>query len=96
MPASAFQKLALKGRQGAEGHQVARGMVQNLCRQRFWSTDAGGFRLAMIKAEQQFVAELARRIENGWGPRDLWQSIHDDREGTVSKLHRQFGGSPMA
>jgi DNA-binding PadR family transcriptional regulator len=55
----------------------------------------GEYRLAVIKAEQQFVADLVRRIENGWGPRDLWQSIHDDREGTVAKLHRQFGDSPM-
>jgi DNA-binding PadR family transcriptional regulator len=55
----------------------------------------GDYRLAMIKAQQQFVADLVRRIENGWGPRDLWQSIHEDREVTVAKLHRQFGGSPM-
>jgi DNA-binding PadR family transcriptional regulator len=36
------------------------------------------YRLAMIRAEQQFVAELVRRIESGWGPLDLWQSIHQD------------------
>jgi DNA-binding PadR family transcriptional regulator len=50
-------------------------------------------RLAMIKAEQQFVAELVRRIESGWGPLDLWQGIHQDREATAAKLNRQFGGS---
>jgi DNA-binding PadR family transcriptional regulator len=54
------------------------------------------YRLAIIRAEQQFVAELVRRIENGWGPRDLWQSIHQDREATVVKLNRQFGGPPMS
>jgi DNA-binding PadR family transcriptional regulator len=54
------------------------------------------YRLAMIKAEQQFVAELVSRIENGWGPRDLWQGIHRDRETTAAKLNRQFGGSPMS
>ena len=26
------------------------------------------YRLAMLRAEQQFVAELVRRIESGWGP----------------------------
>jgi len=54
------------------------------------------YRLAMIKAEQQFVAELVRRIESGWGPRDLWQGIHQDREAAVAKLDRQFGGSSMS
>jgi DNA-binding PadR family transcriptional regulator len=54
------------------------------------------YRLAIIRAEQQFVADLVRRIENGWGPLDLWQSLHQDREGMVEKLHRQFGGSPMS
>jgi len=53
------------------------------------------YRLAMIKAEQHFVAELIRRIENGWGPLDLWRGIHDDREATMAKLYRQHGGAPM-
>jgi DNA-binding PadR family transcriptional regulator len=56
----------------------------------------GEYRLALIKAEQQFVAGLVSKIESGWGPRDLWQSIHQDREGAVAKLHRQFGGSTMS
>jgi DNA-binding PadR family transcriptional regulator len=54
------------------------------------------YRLAMFKAERQFVAELVRRIESGWGPLDLWQGIHQDREATVAKLNRQFGGEPMS
>jgi DNA-binding PadR family transcriptional regulator len=54
------------------------------------------YRLAMIKAEQQFVAELIRRVESGWGPVDLWRGFHEDREATMAKLHRQFGGSPMS
>src|ERR1700683_1187063 len=53
------------------------------------------YRLALVRAEQQFVAELVRRIENGWGPRDLWQGIHQDREGTAAKMHRAFGGAPL-
>lgn len=53
------------------------------------------FRLALVKAEQQFVAELIRRIENGWGPLALWQGIHRDREATMAKLYRDYGGAPM-
>jgi DNA-binding PadR family transcriptional regulator len=53
------------------------------------------YRLALIKAEQQFVAELIRRIENGWGPLELWRGIHDDRDATLTKLYREFGGAPM-
>ena len=53
------------------------------------------YRLALIKAEQHFVAELIRRIENGWGPLELWRGIHDDREATMAKLYREFGGAPM-
>src|SRR6202167_2236955 len=34
------------------------------------------YRLAMLRAEQLFVAELVRRIENGWGPLDLWRGFH--------------------
>ena len=56
----------------------------------------GEYRLAMIRAEQQFVAELVRRVENGWGPIDLWRGFHQDREATVAKMNRQFGGSPMS
>jgi DNA-binding PadR family transcriptional regulator len=53
------------------------------------------YRLALIEAEQHFVAELIRRIESGWGPLELWRDIHRDREATMEKLYRQFGGAPM-
>jgi DNA-binding PadR family transcriptional regulator len=53
------------------------------------------YRLALIKAEQHFVVELIRRIESGWGPLDLWRGIHEDREATLEKIYRQFGGAPM-
>jgi DNA-binding PadR family transcriptional regulator len=53
------------------------------------------YRLALIKAERHFVAELVRRIENGWGPLELWRGIHTDREATMAKLYREFGGAPM-
>ncbi|HEY2135367.1 MAG TPA: PadR family transcriptional regulator [Xanthobacteraceae bacterium] len=39
-------------------------------------TVEGEFRLAMIKAELAFVADLVRRItEDGWGPVGLWRDI---------------------
>jgi DNA-binding PadR family transcriptional regulator len=53
------------------------------------------YRLALIKAEQHFVADLIRRIESGWGPLDLWRGLHEDREATIAKLYSQFGGAPM-
>jgi len=53
------------------------------------------YRLALLKAEQAFVAELIKRIESGWGPLDLWRGIHEDREKTMEMLYRQFGGAPM-
>ena len=53
------------------------------------------YRLALMKAEQHFVAELVGRIESGWGPLDLWRGIHEDREATIAKLYRQYGGAPM-
>jgi DNA-binding PadR family transcriptional regulator len=53
------------------------------------------YRLALIEAEQHFVAGLIRRIETGWGPLELWRDIHRDREATMEKLYRQFGGAPM-
>lgn len=53
------------------------------------------YRLAMLRAEQQFVAELVRRIENGWGPVALWRGVHEDREATMAKIYSQFGGAPM-
>jgi DNA-binding PadR family transcriptional regulator len=54
------------------------------------------YRLALIKAEQQFVAEFVHRIESGWGPLELWRGIHNDREATLAKLYREFGGAPMS
>jgi DNA-binding PadR family transcriptional regulator len=54
------------------------------------------YRLALLRAEQHFVADLIGRIENGWGPLDLWRSIHTNREATLTKLYREFGGAPMS
>ena len=53
------------------------------------------YRVALMKAEEQFVAELIRRIESGWGPLDLWRGLHRDRKATLEKLYREFGGAPM-
>jgi DNA-binding PadR family transcriptional regulator len=53
------------------------------------------YRLALIKAEQHFVADLIQRIESGWGPVELWRGIHEDREATLAKLYSQYGGAPM-
>jgi DNA-binding PadR family transcriptional regulator len=53
------------------------------------------YRQALLKAEQHFVADLIKRLESGWGPLDLWRGIHEDREGTLAKLYKQFGGAPM-
>ena len=53
------------------------------------------YRLTLLKAEEHFVADLIARIEKGWGPLDLWRSIHTDREATLTKLYREFGGAPM-
>jgi DNA-binding PadR family transcriptional regulator len=53
------------------------------------------YRLALIAAEQTFVAGLVQRIEEGWGPVELWRGIHQDREATLEKLYREFGGAPM-
>lgn len=53
------------------------------------------YRLAMIRAELQFVAELVRRIEGGWGPIDLWRALHQDREATIAKLNKQYGDAQM-
>jgi DNA-binding PadR family transcriptional regulator len=53
------------------------------------------YRLALIEAEQHFVAGLIGRIETGWGPLELWRGIHRDREATMEKLYREFGGAPM-
>jgi hypothetical protein len=53
------------------------------------------YRLALMRAEQHFVAELIRRVESGWGPLELWRGFHEDREATIAKLYRQYGGAPM-
>jgi DNA-binding PadR family transcriptional regulator len=53
------------------------------------------YRLALLKAEQHFVAELIQRIGGGWGPLELWRAFHEDREATIAKLYREFGGAPM-
>jgi len=53
------------------------------------------YRLALMRAEQQFVGELIRRIEGGWGPLELWRGLHQDREATIANLYRQYGGEPM-
>ena len=54
------------------------------------------YRLALMKAEQAFLSDLIRRIENGWGPLDLWRGLHQDREATIAKLYQQYGGGPMS
>jgi DNA-binding PadR family transcriptional regulator len=54
------------------------------------------YRLALQKAEQAFVSDLIARIENGWGPLDLWRGFHRDREATIAKLYQQYGGGPMS
>ena len=54
------------------------------------------YRLALMKAEQAFVSDLIQRIENGWGPLDLWRGFHQDREATIAKLYHQYGGGPMS
>jgi DNA-binding PadR family transcriptional regulator len=54
------------------------------------------YRLALQKAEQAFVSDLIQRIENGWGPLDLWHGFHQDREATIAKLYQQYGGGPMS
>jgi DNA-binding PadR family transcriptional regulator len=54
------------------------------------------YRLALLKAEQHFVADVVKRIESGWGPLELWRGIHEDREATMAKIYQQFGGAPMS
>jgi DNA-binding PadR family transcriptional regulator len=53
------------------------------------------YRLALLKAEQAFLADLVKKIENGWGPLDLWRGLHEDREATMAKIYQQYGGAPM-
>jgi len=54
------------------------------------------YRLALVKAEQRFVADVIQRIENGWGPLDLWRGIHEDREATMTRLYKEYGVEPIA
>jgi DNA-binding PadR family transcriptional regulator len=54
------------------------------------------YRLAMLKAELHFVAGLIERVEGGWGPIQLWRGLHEDREATLAKLYKQYGGAPMS
>ncbi|MGH6673157.1 MAG: PadR family transcriptional regulator [Xanthobacteraceae bacterium] len=53
------------------------------------------YRLALMKAEQAFVADLIGRIESGWGPLDLWRGFHQNRQATLAELYREYGGAPM-
>jgi DNA-binding PadR family transcriptional regulator len=54
------------------------------------------YRLALLKAEQHFVADVVKRIESGWGPLELWRGLHEDREATLAKLYDEYGGAPMS
>ena len=54
------------------------------------------YRLALMTAEQHFIADVITRIETGWGPRRLWSDLHRNRKATLEKLYRQFGGAPMS
>ena len=44
------------------------------------------FRIAMLRAEREFVRDLLARIEDGWGPLDLWRGFHEDREATLAAV----------
>jgi DNA-binding PadR family transcriptional regulator len=49
----------------------------------------GEYRLALVKAELDFVNGLVRRItEEGWGPVDMWREIH----ASLEKRHRTEEG----
>jgi len=54
------------------------------------------YRLALVKAEQSFIADIIGKIENGWGPLELWRGIHQDRDATLAKLYQKYGGAPMS
>jgi DNA-binding PadR family transcriptional regulator len=56
----------------------------------------GEYRLALLTAEQHFIGDTIARIEGGWGPLELWRGLHRDREATLEKLYREFGGAPMS
>ena len=53
------------------------------------------FRIAMLKAEHRFVADLTTRIEKGWGPIALWRGIHEDHKATLEKLYSELGDGPQ-
>ena len=44
------------------------------------------YRVAMQRAEREFVHDLLRRIGDGWGPLDLWRGFHEDREATLAAV----------
>ena len=54
------------------------------------------YRLSLMTAEQRFIADVITRLESGWGPLDLWSSLHRDRKATLEKLYREWGGAPMS
>ena len=54
------------------------------------------YRLALMTAEQRFIADVITRIESGWGPLDLWRGLHRDRKATLERVYREFGGAPMS
>jgi len=54
------------------------------------------YRLALMRAEQHFIADVITRIERGWGPLELWRGLHRDRKATLEGLYREFGGAPMS
>ena len=53
------------------------------------------YRLALLRAEQLFVAELVRQMENGWGPLDIWRGFRRDRKATIAKFYKKYGDAPM-
>jgi DNA-binding PadR family transcriptional regulator len=54
------------------------------------------YRLALVKAEQSFIADIIGKIDNGWGPLELWRGLHQDRDATLAKLYQKYGGAPMS
>ena len=54
------------------------------------------YRLALMRAERHFIADVITRIERGWGPLELWRRLHRDRKATLEGLYREFGGAPMS
>src|ERR1700684_2610968 len=59
MPTAAFARLARFRHHGAERHQIAGGVIENLRRQFLWAIDAGGHSLGMVEA----CRRLHQRVE---------------------------------